>query len=116
MINQESFIEELLGAAPIFKPAFAEHLNDNKKLLPHVFMGEVTRLVIAEAATTKESRTLAPLIDVVEEALTIGSQDVKDLIRVSFVENLIGEPAAVRTIRKLMGPTLKREVEAMSKR
>jgi hypothetical protein len=53
-----SFIKELLRTVPELQPAYAEHLNDNDTLLPHVFMGDVTRFVIAEASKPSESKAL----------------------------------------------------------
>lgn len=43
------FIEHLLRIIPELKQAYDEHLVDNDVLLPHVFMGDVTRFIIAEA-------------------------------------------------------------------
>ncbi len=46
-----------------------------------------------------------------ETGLTSGTDEVKELIGVSFVENLCGEKAALRLLKPLMGPRMKKEVE-----
>ena len=51
MTNPVSFVEELLRVVPELQPAYDAHLNDNTTLLPHVFMGDLTRFVIADAPT-----------------------------------------------------------------
>jgi len=113
MTNPVSFVEELLCVVPELQLAYTAHLNANGTLLPHVLIGDVTRFVIAEASKPSESTTLARLLDFLEEGLATGREDVKELIVVSFVENLIGEREAIQSLKALMGPNLKKQVEAI---
>jgi len=53
------------------------------------------------------------LLDCLESGLTTGSEEVKELIVVSFVENLIGESKAVQSLKPLMGSNLQKQVEAI---
>ena len=46
-----------------------------------------------------------------EAGLKSGPEQVKEMIVVSFVENLTGETAALEALKPLMGPKLKKKVE-----
>lgn len=113
MKNNVSFIEYLLRLVPELKSNYDEHLADNDTLLPHVFMGDVTRFAITEADKPRSQIVLVRLLDCLEEGLKGGGDEVEELIVVSFVENLVGETSALKRLRLLMRPNLKREVEAV---
>jgi hypothetical protein len=113
MGTNASFIDDLLQLLPQLKPIYDEHLADNDTLLPHVFMGDVTRFAVAEAAKPTSRHILERLLGHLELGLENGSEQVKELVVVSFVENLIGETVALKAIKPLMGPKLKKEVEAI---
>lgn len=108
-----SFIEELLRVVPELRPAYETHVADNATLLPHVFMGDVARFVVAESANNERPLTIVHLFDFLENVLTHGSEEVHELIAASFVENLIGETKALQLLKVLMGPNLKKQVEAI---
>ena len=93
------------------KSIYDEHLNDNEMLLPHVFMGDLTRFVIAEAENPLARVPVGTLLAHLEGGIRNGSDEVKELIIVSFVENLIGETTTLKVLKPAMGPSLKREVE-----
>ena len=111
MSTNASFIEELLRRVPQLKAIYDEHLRDNETLLPHVFMGDVTRFAIAEAENPQSRTSVNTLLDHLEDGLKTGSDEVKELIVVSFVENLIGETSALKVLKLAMGSSLKTEVE-----
>jgi hypothetical protein len=111
MNSNASFIEELLRRVPDLKPIYEEHLLDNETLLPHVFMGGVTRFTVTEAGNPLMRSSVTGLLDHLENELRIGGDSVKELICVSFVENLLGESTALQVLTPLMGPMLKTEVE-----
>ena len=107
-----SFIEELIRLVPELKPIFDEHVTDNDFLLPHVFMGDVTRFAIAEAGKSR-SCAIETLLQHLENGLESGSNYVKELISLSFAENLLGETTALKVLKPLMGPNLKTEMETL---
>lgn len=107
----EAFIKDLLRSVPDLTIAYEEHATDNDALLPHVFLGDVTRWAIAATKNRNSLSSLTQLLDHMETGLTSGSEAVKELIAVSFLENLCGEKAALRSLKPLMGPSLKKEVE-----
>ena len=107
------FVEELLRRIPELWPAYDEHLSNNDALLPHVFMGDVCRFATVNVDNPQARVALEALLSVMEDGLTTGGESVKGLIGGSFVENLIGEWAALRGMMPLMGPRLKAEAERM---
>jgi len=111
MSTNASFIEALLRRVPNLKPVYDEHLAANDTLLPHVFMGDVTRFAIVEAEKPGSRGSLATLLGHFEDGLRTGSDEVRELIVVSFVENLMGETTGLKALKPLMGPSLKTEVE-----
>lgn len=113
MKTAKSFVEELLQLVPELKPAYTEHIADNDALLPHVFFGDVTRFAIAEANKCQGPSALIRLLDQMESGLRTGSEEVGELIAVSFVENLCGEEDALKRLRPLMGSRLNQQVKAI---
>lgn len=111
--DEAAFVERLLSAVPRLTGAYKSHVADNDGLLPHVFMGDVTRYAIAESKNPNSS-TLAPLLAFLEDELNAGGANTRELIAVSFVENLLGETAALRALRPLMGLSLRNEVKRVS--
>lgn len=108
-----TFIEQLLSIVPELKLVYEEHLADNDTLLPHVFMGDVTRFVMTASRNTPGCAALRRLLMHVENGLSAGDDEVRELILASFVENLIGEHDALHILRPLMGSHLGKKVEAL---
>lgn len=112
MSNGELFIERLLRTVPELKVVYAEHLADNDNmLLPHVFMGDVVRFIVAEANSADGLPILQKLTQHLESELGAGSAEATELIRASFVENLIDEKVTVDKLKPFMGSNLLREIE-----
>jgi hypothetical protein len=115
MKTQGEFIEELLNVEPALREVFDQHIRDNGEVLPHVFMGDVTRFVISAAARRNSADpTLPKLIHFLETRFAVAGEDIKNLISVSFVENLVGEDEALGVLVPMMGPYLREEVERSS--
>lgn len=103
-MNPDQFLILLLAAVPELAPVVREHIADNDGVLPHVLMGDVTRWAIDSAGDEPRRRFFAAL----EQGLALGSEDVAELLNVSFLEDLdvvAGEPA----LRALFGPRLAAE-------
>lgn len=107
--NTASFVETLLRLVPELRTVYDAHIKDNDTLLPHVFMGDVTRFAISQANKATSREALDRLMGHMEEGLKNGSEEVKELIVVSFVENLI-ETGTLKALHLFMGPNLKKEV------
>jgi hypothetical protein len=112
-MSGEIFVGRLLQVLPELKAVHDRHIADNDSLLPHVFMGDVTRFIIAEVGRSGMHETLKRLLFFFEKELSSGEPEAKELILASFVENLIGETATVEKLVPLMGTNLRREVKAI---
>jgi hypothetical protein len=102
-----AFVKRLLAVAPQFRVAYTRHLKGNDELLPHVFMGDVTREVIAACKNPSELVSVKALLPFFESELKSGDAEATDLISASFCENLIGETHAIEVLLPLMGPSLR---------
>jgi hypothetical protein len=60
MLIKEDFIEEMLRKVPELRPYYQEHLVDYDELLPHDFMGDVTRYVMKLARRIIEEGNSQP--------------------------------------------------------
>ncbi|WP_298866274.1 hypothetical protein [uncultured Gimesia sp.] len=76
------FCESLVSNYPELKELLAEHISDYDELLPNVFLGEITRYVL------KDGKGRCQIVEYLNKSLSSGEPDVKNLIAVSFVENL----------------------------
>jgi hypothetical protein len=103
----ESFIQDLLRSVPELERLFKEHLDDNEgTVLPHVFMGDVTRFAIAATKDVHMESVLQRILAQMNTGVAEGNEDVRELVTVSFLENLLGEDAAVAVMKPLMDPVL----------
>ncbi len=83
--NTQQFCEELVQNFNNLGPILIEHVSDNDEILPHVFLGDVTRYVLADGIQHANSYAFL-MIDLQKEKRTL-----RDLIAVSFIENLESE-------------------------
>jgi hypothetical protein len=114
MVSGLLFIEDLLRTVPELRRVYAGHLADNDEVLPHVFMGDVTRFAVAEAGADRNADVLARMLGQFEKILASGDDEARELVVASFVENLCGEAATVRKLKALMGPHLRARAEAIT--
>ena len=107
------FVKDIVEHVPLLETLYDTHLAENGSLLPHVFMTELTAFVTDEATRLGNAAALGELLALLEAALG-NDGEVDELIGVSFVENLIGEEAALAVLRPLMGPRLRGELDRVS--
>jgi hypothetical protein len=110
--DDKAFVMRLVQTLPELQRLFDEHIKDNDELLPHVFMGDVTRFAVAAVHRDDQAR-LERLIGFLEGELSKASESVAELIGASFVENLAGEEEAIRAVVAIGGPALRKEVKAI---
>jgi hypothetical protein len=113
MSSTKRFIEGLLLTVPEISPIYIAHVDDNGSLLPHVFMGDVTRFMLLNADIPASKNAIERLLLAVEDGLRSDDNEVSDLVAVSFVENLCGEIEAIRTIIPMLGPTTRSELRSL---
>lgn len=113
MTTITSLIDKLLATVPDLRPVYEEHMSDNDGLLPHVFFGDVTRFAIENAGAPVSDAAITNLLTALDEALADANAEVKEVILASFVENLVGEKAALKLLKPKMGLNLRRAFESM---
>lgn len=106
------FVDQLTSISRELTEVRRQHFADQGELLPHVLMGEITRLVIKNVGR-EQVDWLPELLQQLEVGLESGNDDIAELVGVSFVENLVGENAAIQTLLPGMGDALRREVRSI---
>ncbi|MFX4292792.1 DUF7674 family protein [Streptomyces bohaiensis] len=91
-MNEDQFSHGLHQHFPQLDGLYAEHGGFYEKFLSHVLLADVVRwavgLFIEADSGSVEEITVMQLVDFVEGAYVQGDDEVKELIRFSFVENL----------------------------
>jgi hypothetical protein len=114
-------VDRLVERFDSLKPLAREHLADNfGEVLPHVFLGDVTRFLAARVAAPgyvpggiePEAKQILAML---AEEFSSGDEEVKELISVSVLENL-PEGGVGRHLRAHLGPALSAELARMRQR
>lgn len=107
----KAWVERLVHDVPAIEPRLLAHIDHNwPDLLPHVFFGDLTRLVVGGFWSRREHRAdSVKILALLEEAMGSPDEAVQNLVSVSFCENLVGEKP-LEAIRAAMGPRLRAEL------
>lgn len=81
-MSPDQFCLQLASLSPSVDLLLKEHFKDFDEVLPHVFLGEITRYILND----DEDRT--KLVNFIESNFGTTSSAIDELIAVSFVENL----------------------------
>lgn len=94
LTDPEALSERVAGIAPALQSMWNEHLRENAgEPLPHLYLGEVAGWFVEPLETGRAlDASRRALCGLLEDALTRGDDGVRELVRVSFIENL--DPAA----------------------
>ncbi len=109
------FVKSLASAFPSVRSLLDEHCGFYGEVLPHVFLGEVTRaLVKLHAAPTRsrEGTQLREVLAFLDDRFR-DDPSVHELLTVSFLENLPAPEEEGHAIHALLGPNLKRAAQEM---
>jgi hypothetical protein len=111
--HSDKFVQELVERFPALHSLLREHLEDQcGELLPHVFMGDVTRYFVdAYDAGMPRRQEVQAMLDYLDERLAHADDDTQELVAVSFVENLPQEGETATGLRRLMGHALRAHAE-----
>src|SRR5690349_18428135 len=122
-LNYTTFVPTLVATIPEFQPIYVDHLAENGELLPHVLMGEFTRFLMEmvrkwRAAPTDAAglgQTVERAIALMEDAMGSPDPKLRNLISVSFLENLLPsneqEVQAYSDMKSLLGHQLLQELK-----
>jgi hypothetical protein len=105
--SQAELVRQLCQSNRGLRTLFEEHLQDQGELLPHVYCGDVTRYFVAlvDHGTKDHEAEAVEILGVLEAAMS-GDDQVRELIAVSFLENLLGS-ANLDKIKALLPPRLR---------
>lgn len=108
-----AFVGALVHRFRVLLPILQEHLDDYDALLPHVFMGDVTRWVLGEYQAHGESALLRDVLDFIESSYSRGDDHEQELISVSFLENFPRPNEEGSRLRALVGPSLSEQLDVI---
>jgi hypothetical protein len=116
-----AFIRELVEGTPGLEPVYREHLADNYgELLPHMLMGDFTRWFIDQCrlaaevqGTTAERATLRRVARFLDATYQTGPPYVRELLVVSFLENLHLAGRDYELVKSFLAPTLRSELDRL---
>lgn len=103
--NTVAAMQSLVTKHPLLAALLDEHLSDNRgELLPHLFMADVVRWLVAHRLEYPEE--VESIVLWMEESFLSGGEDVRGVIAVSGVEMIPdpGDPGS--ELRGLLGPAL----------
>ena len=118
MTDDAAFVHGLVAAVPPLQAVLAQHLADYEELLPHVFMGDVSRFMIGQYNEHLEGSSgslavLEQLFSALERGASEGAERVQEMITVSFLENVAEEMTLFPDLQSFLGPTLKHELRGV---
>ena len=98
--TMNAFCQELAQQIPDIAEILSKHVNDYDELLPHVFMGDVTRYVSNDGSHRTD------VVQALEKAFANEGPEVEELIAVSFVENLETQEELKKALSGVDAPRL----------
>lgn len=115
-----AFTRKIASLSPALTALLEDHMKDNfGELLPHVFLGDVTRHVISLVRDPSKGnlavrRELKTILDTMEEGYVTGNSELQELIAASFLENLPTTEEPGSEIREMVGPNLGSQLKKMA--
>jgi hypothetical protein len=101
-----ALVDQLARDIPCIAPIRAEHIATYDEVLPHVFFGEMTPILIGLKDGSDADRTaLVATLSLLERAWKEGDESATNVISVSFIENLQGR-GQLRAMQAFFGPAL----------
>lgn len=110
--GEVAFIGYLAREVPELMPSLQEHLDDYDGLLPHVWLGDVTRWMLQRFKTDPDDPGFKRALHLMDEALSHKDFEAEhQLVSASFVENLprSGEPNAA--ILEVVGASVRAQLQ-----
>ncbi len=112
----EEFVYALAKRFTDLAPILKDHAEFYGEVLPHIFFYDLTQwlLSLLESGAGTDARErrqrLQDVLDTLEKTFANGNDQVKELISVSFLENLPNAGEDGSEIRLMLGPALTEEL------
>lgn len=110
MISCTSFYQHFMSAVPEFRAIHDEHVSDYDELLEHVLMGDLTRFVQKLFTEDPESECLNRTLSFLARSFLADDEALRELISVSFLENIAKNDVVAVGIKHLLSPELNDEL------
>jgi hypothetical protein len=110
-LSAEWLVDELVRRIPELREVYADHLQDNGEILPHVLFWDFTQAIVSGyQGERSDSLDWNASLDFLEAAFDTVDEYSRGVISASFLSSLPypGEPGA--GIVEHLGPTLSREL------
>jgi hypothetical protein len=105
----EDFILRLVAKHPELAPVLDGHLKDHGELLPHFFMADIVRFLVARFNDRSE-RLISDIMATLGVHFADESPEIEELIAASFVENMPYPSENAARIVSLLPGNLKAEL------
>jgi hypothetical protein len=117
-INPDSlngFIDVLASAGPLSERVMLKHIADYKTVLPYVFCGDISREIVRtfEGADPKQTPGYPEcirMLDIFDAGIRSDDPQVRDLVRTSFLENIVHPLRNSKEFRLVLSPALSNEI------
>jgi len=109
-MNQLNFLNLLLQRLPELERLHEEHIKDNDVLLPFVFLSEIVRYLEANYENDLDAKFLEELISLLNASFEEADDELKELISVSFLENLSKDNDIYQILKNNFSNALKKEL------
>jgi hypothetical protein len=87
-LTYEGVVPTVVAAGPELRDELAAHIRDNDDVLPHVFVGGSVVPFVLQAWTSGRTEAVERCLAVLEAALGSDDERTRNLVSVSFVENV----------------------------
>ncbi len=109
--ESQAAIRSLVSEHEMLQPILDEHVRDGDEILPHVLMADIARFMGALVADRSDDpvvmRDVEAIIGTLDTQFREGGYAVRNVVAVSFLEQLpsTGEPGT--EVRELLTPALR---------
>ena len=125
-VDYGNFVQTLLHKVPEFQPTYHQHVVEFDEVLPHVLMGDFTRFFYLAYLRSNEDNpdaqkwrnVVRDSLGLLEEAISSSDSRLRNLISVSFLENLVPsiegkaeQQQTYKQVKELLGPKLREELQ-----
>lgn len=112
-VTYKNFVDQLVHSVPELLPYLNEHKSDYEGVLPHVFMGEVSRLIIqlCKQETPTSEILIRKIFDAISNFIDSPDPMVQELLVVSFIENIDSEGRRCEIIKNFIEKFRNRKCE-----
>jgi hypothetical protein len=105
-MDASAFCFELASEFAVVKSLLDAHLDEFGELLPHVFFGDLTRLVLTDVASR------VGIVTALERSFSC-DPSIQNLIAVSFIENLESRSQLDLALKDVEAPNIRNEWNKM---